>query len=420
MIRLDVDALEASGARIWRVSDLLRDLRAAVERSFPSVLVEGEVTNLTRHASGHVYFSLKDDAGQLRCVLFRLEASRLGFAPADGERLVAFGDVTVYDRKGELQLIVRRASRRGAGRAAWELEAMRRRLAAEGLFAHERKRPIPFFPLNIGIVTSRSGAALQDILSVLRRRAPCVGVFILPVRVQGDGAAAVIAEAIDAINDWFPIEVLIVGRGGGSAEDLSAFDCEDVARAVARSRAPVISAVGHEVDVTTCDLVADVRAPTPSVAAELAAPDCGALSRGLEEAVRRLVSAEARARRRRLDRLDGFLDRWGLRAVRGRVRSGAQTLDELSDRLARGASRRADLARAALREHAARLEALSPLATLSRGYAIVERLPERALVRAAEQVGPGDDLRLRFARGEATARVTAVAVPLPADGAVRR
>jgi exodeoxyribonuclease VII large subunit len=245
-------------------------------------------------------------------------------------------------------------------------------------------------------------------------------VFILPVRVQGDGAAAVIAEAIDAINDWFPIEVLIVGRGGGSAEDLSAFDCEDVARAVARSRAPVISAVGHEVDVTTCDLVADVRAPTPSVAAELAAPDCGALSRGLEEAVRRLVSAEARARRRRLDRLDGFLDRWGLRAVRGRVRSGAQTLDELSDRLARGASRRADLARAALREHAARLEALSPLATLSRGYAIVERLPERALVRAAEQVGPGDDLRLRFARGEATARVTAVAVPLPADGAVRR
>jgi exodeoxyribonuclease VII large subunit len=175
----------------------------------------------------------------------------------------------------------------------------------------------------------------------------------------------------------------------------------------------VISAVGHEVDVTTCDLVADVRAPTPSVAAELAAPDCSAISRGLEEAVGRLIAAEARARRRRLDRLDGFLERWGLRAVRGRVRGGTQTLDELTDRLTRGATRRLELARGELRERAARLDALSPLATLSRGYAIVERLPERTLVRAAEQVSAGDDVRLRFARGEAAARVTAVAVPLP-------
>jgi exodeoxyribonuclease VII large subunit len=400
-----LEALEAGGARVYAVTELLRELRQRLESEFPYLLVEGEVSNFSRHASGHAYFTLKDEDGQLRCVLFRSDALRLSFTPADGECLVLFGRCTVYARTGALQMVVSHAFRRGAGRAAEGLEALRSKLAAEGLFNVDRKRPIPFFPTHIGVVTSRYGAALMDILSVLRRRAPCAEVYLLPVRVQGEGAAREIGEAIDFINDWFPIEVLIVGRGGGSLEDLGAFDDEGVARAVFRSRVPVISAVGHEVNVTICDQVADVRAPTPSVAAQLAVPDCAALRRTLDAAARRLVEAEARSRRRLTERLEGFLGRYGLRAVRHRLAEDAQYVDELTGQLVRGVRRGFDDAAAELRENLGRLEALSPLATLGRGYALVERLPDGRLVRGGNELAPGDQLRVRFARGEAVVRV---------------
>ncbi|MFN2433018.1 MAG: exodeoxyribonuclease VII large subunit [Gemmatimonadota bacterium] len=405
MTRLDLEALEAAGARVYGVGELVRELRQRVEAGFASVLVEGEVSNLTRHASGHSYFSVKDDGGHLRCVLFRLEAQRLGFALADGECVVLFGRCTVYDRKGELQLVVAQAFRRGAGRAAEALEALRRLLHAEGLFDAATKRPLPFFTRNLGVVTSPSGAALHDILSVVRRRAPCTQVFVLPVRVQGDGAAAEIADAIDFINARLPIQALIVGRGGGSLEDLRAFDDERVARAVFRSRVPVISAVGHEINVTICDRVADVRAPTPSVAAELAVPDCGAMARAIDETGRRLLAAELRGRARAGQRLEGFLTRYGLRAVRSRIGNASRAGDELGERLRRGIDRRLERATAELRSNAGRLDTLSPLATLGRGYAIVERLPGRALVRSPSELGVGDELRLLFARGGARARV---------------
>lgn len=406
MSRLDLESLEAAGARIYSVSELARELRQRLESSFPSVLVEGEVSNLSRLPSGHTYFTLKDDDCQVRCLLFRIESLRLGFVPADGECLVVLGRCTLYGRSGALQLVASHAFRRGAGQAAEALEALRQRLRAEGLFAPERKRPIPFFPKHIGIVTSRAGAVLHDILSVVRRRSPCTHVYLVPVRVQGDGAALEIRDAIDFITAWFPIEVLIVARGGGSMEDLGAFNDEGVARAIFRSRVPVISAVGHEVNVTICDEVADVRAPTPSVAAELAVPECAALRRGIQELSSRLVAAEARRRLELAERLEGFRTRYGLRAVESRIVQAAQVCDELTARLARGMRRGLDDGHAEIGEKLGRLEALSPLATLARGYAIVERLPSGRVVRSAHELRPRDELRLRFAQGEARARVT--------------
>jgi exodeoxyribonuclease VII large subunit len=401
-------ALEASGARVYRVAELVRELRRRVESDFPMLLVEGEVSNVSRQPSGHAYFTLKDEESQLRCVLFRGDALRLGFLPVDGDCLVLFGKCTVYPRSGALQMLVSFAFRRGVGKTAEGLEALRRRLSAEGLFAPERKRCIPFFPRRVGIVTSRRGAALFDIVSVIRRRAPCTEVFLLPVRVQGDGAAREISEAIDFINDWFPIEVLIVGRGGGSLEDLWAFNDEEVARAVFRSRVPVISAVGHEVNLTICDEVADVRAPTPSVAAELTVPDVVALQETVQSLTARLIDCEARQRARLAARLEGFLSRYGLRAVRGRIAEGAQELDELLLRLSRGMHRKVERADSGLRERLGRLQALSPLATLQRGYVLVERIPGRELIRAADELARDDLLRLRFARGEAEAKVLRV------------
>ncbi|MBA2565286.1 MAG: exodeoxyribonuclease VII large subunit, partial [Gemmatimonadetes bacterium] len=380
-------------------------MRVRLEQAFPPLLVEGEVSNLSRHSSGHVYFTLKDDECQLRCALFRTDALRLGFVPQDGECLVLFGRPSLYGKRSEVQMVVSRAFRRGAGKAAEALEALRRRLGEEGLFAQARKRAIPFFPHSIGIVTSPTGAVIHDMLSVVRRRAPGTHVYLLPTRVGGDGAEEEIRDAIDFMNAWFPIDVLIVGRGGGSLEDLAAFNDEGVARAVFRSRVPVISAVGHEVNVTICDQVADVRAPTPSVAAELAVPDCAALRRSLSSAAGRLVTAQERARNRLVRRLDDFLGRYGLRALRARIEDDSRRADELSERMLRGLQRGIDDARAGLREQAGRLDALSPLATLERGYAIVEKMPERRVVRGAGELRVGDELRLRFLRGEARARV---------------
>jgi exodeoxyribonuclease VII large subunit len=404
----DLETLERQGVRVWSVGELVRELKQRLETELPLLLVEGEVSNLAIHPSGHCYFTLKDDESQLRCCLFRSDAARLGFLPVDGECLVLFGRVTVYGRRGELQLVVARAFRRGAGKAAEAFEALKRRLAEDGLFAQERKRPIPFCPRAIGVVTSRTGAVIHDILAVLRRRSPATEVYLFPVRVQGEGAAREIASAVEVLTERFPVDVLIVGRGGGSSEDLSAFNEESVARAVFRARVPVISAVGHEVDVTLCDLVADVRAPTPSVAAELAVPDTGALLRALEATTARLLECELRGRARLARRLDDFLGRYGLRAVRNRIADATQTTDELGERLVAGVRREIEDAHAALREKLGRLEALSPLATLGRGYALVERLPERSLVRNADQLAAGDAVRLRFAKGEARAQVVDV------------
>ncbi|MDQ3556638.1 MAG: exodeoxyribonuclease VII large subunit, partial [Gemmatimonadota bacterium] len=274
-------SLPARGGDVWTVSEINAAARDAIEDAFPAVRVAGEVTNWTRARSGHCYFSLRDAEAQLRCVMWRTDAHRLPTAPVEGMQVHALGRLTLYEGRGEFQLSVSDLEARGDG--LWKLayDRLRARLDAEGLTAPHRKRPLPRCPARVGVVTSPSGAALRDILSVIRRRAPWAQVVLCGCRVQGDGAAAEIARAIRRFAEARCVEVLIVGRGGGSREDLWAFNEEAVARALAESPIPTISAVGHETDVSIADLVADLRAPTPSAAAEAAVADGAQLRREL-------------------------------------------------------------------------------------------------------------------------------------------
>jgi exodeoxyribonuclease VII large subunit len=297
---------------VYTVSEIAAALRRTLEAGYTRVRVRGEISNLRLTPSGHRYFVLKDDQAQLRAVFFRGDALGLKFALADGLEVEATGEITVYETRGELQLVVRRLAPSGIGALLLRLEALKQRLGAEGLFDAGRKRSLPEYPRVIGVVTSPTGAAIRDILKVLTRRWPVAELVLCPVSVQGEGAAGEIARALERMNRWGRAEVIIVGRGGGSLEDLWAFNEEPVVRAVASSRIPVISAVGHETDVTLCDLAADVRAPTPSAAAEMAAPDADDLRRRMrgfgsrfDRRMREAVS-ERRALLNRLSRAYGF------------------------------------------------------------------------------------------------------------------
>jgi len=360
-------------------------VRELLESACPPVWVSGEVTGWKRHSSGHCYFSLRDAGAQVRCVMWRADAQRLPTDPAEGMEVRVLGAVTLYEKRGEFQLVVRELEGSGRG-GLWRLafEKLHARLTAEGLLAPERKRPLPAFPRAVGVITSASGAALHDILHVIERRAPWTRVVFCPARVQGEGAAAEVARAI-ALFGRVPraagVDVLIVGRGGGSKEDLWAFNDELLARAIAASPVPVISAVGHETDVTIADLIADHRAPTPSAAAEAAVPDVRALERRLADGRERLE----RAVRRRAGR-----------ARDDATRAGAALEDTLQE-LVR--ARRERLARAA-----AQLEALSPLSALRRGYA-VPLSPAGRVLRRAQEFAPGAPFRLRVLDGTLGCRV---------------
>jgi exodeoxyribonuclease VII large subunit len=388
------------------VSRLVALLKETVEDNFVAVWVEGELSNFAAPASGHWYFSLKDDAAQLRSVMFRTQNRVVPFMPENGLQVVCRGRVSVYSQRGELQLVVDEVEPLGAGRLQLAFEQLKARLGAEGLFAPERKRVLPPHPTVIGVVTSATGAAIHDILNVLRRRAPGLRVLLRPVRVQGEDAAAEIAAAIDDLNRQGEADVLIVGRGGGSLEDLWAFNEERVARAIYGSRIPVISAVGHEVDFTIADFVADLRAPTPSAAAELVVKSRLELERHLDHLLLRLAG-----------QLRSRLDVWKERVagLHRRLRSPQQELVRWRQRET-DLMQRLLLAMTALRRDrqgrvvslAGRLEALSPLRTLERGYAIVLADKDGRVVVAGDQLEPGDRLRLRFARGNARVRVEEV------------
>jgi exodeoxyribonuclease VII large subunit len=441
-----------SARRIYTVSELTARIHQVLDRHVPPVWVEGEISNLRAPGSGHVYFTLKDDLAQLRAVLFRTRLRRIRFEPADGLHVLAFGALEVYAQRGEYQLVVELLEPKGLGALQLALEQLKTRLAAEGLFAPERKRPLPRFPRRIGIVTSLTGAVIRDMLRVLGRRFGAVDIVVRPVRVQGDGAAVDIAEALADLDALGGVDVVIVGRGGGSLEDLWAFNEEIVARAIAASKAPVVSAVGHEADVTLADLVADLRAPTPSAAAELVVPERAAvletvrhLGHRLRRALvrqlgahrdrlrliadRRVLTDPARVLReahRRLDELDGRL-RSALvarhREARHRVALLDHRLGGLSPvvRLANDATRRAhletrlgaaarrsiDRLRHRLSLAAGRLDSLSPLAVLERGYSLT-RTPSGTIVRSARDVAVGDDVRVVLHEGLLDCRVTEV------------
>ena len=391
---------------VLSVSELTARIAACVARAVPyPVWVEGEVSNCRPHTSGHVYFTIKDDGATLRAVLFRGQARLLRFRLADGQRVVCRGRLEVYAARGDYQLIVEAVEPKGAGALAVAFEQLKARLAAEGLFDPARKRPIPRCPAVVAVVTSPTGAALQDVLNVLGRRCPGLVVRVVPVRVQGEGAAAEVAAAIDAVSAARAADVVIVARGGGSIEDLWPFNEEAVVRAAAASAVPLVSAVGHETDVTLIDLAADLRAPTPSAAAELVAASVTELIAQLDALRRRLaVAARARldARRVRLVEAHRRLGDPGSRLAQARL-----ALADATARLAGAA--RATLAgtRVRLAGTAARLDALSPLAILARGYAAVRRADDGRLVSDPAAVAPGDSLDIRVARGEIAARVEA-------------
>jgi exodeoxyribonuclease VII large subunit len=390
---------------VWTVSHLTAQIKSLVENYFKSIWVVGEISSLTRASSGHVYLSLKDADAVLRCVLWRATALRARLDVREGMEVLARGCISVYPPRGDYQLVIEELQPRGAGAQDLALKKLRDRLARLGYFAAERKRPIPRFPRRLALVTSPTGAAIRDILEILGRRWPAAQVLVSPVRVQGEGAAEQIAWALRRLNSVAGIDAVLLGRGGGSNEDLAAFNTECVAQAIFESARPVISAVGHEIDVTLADLVADKRALTPSEAAELATPDRAELDKLLRTRTERLlalVTGRLGAARQRLEHLAG---RRFFQEPLSRVRDHERKLDDWDSRLRRAMANKLHRARQAADARAARLESLSPLNVLARGYSLTRTWPERRLVSSMRAVAPGEQVEVLLHDGKVRARV---------------
>ena len=435
---------------VYTVSELTAGIRAAIETTFAEIWVEGEISNCKVWGSGHMYFTLKDGSAQVKAMMYRSAVRNLRFKPEDGLHVVARGRLGVYEQKGEIQIVCEHMEPHGLGSRPLAFEQLKKKLQAEGLFAAARKRPLPALPRRIGIVTSLDGAALRDILKVLRRRAPNASVLIRPARVQGEDAAPDVATGIRMIGRVPGVDVVIVGRGGGSIEDLWAFNEERVARAIAACPVPVVSAVGHETDVTIADFVADLRAPTPSAAAEMVVAAKAEFCNRIDRLNGRLRAAARGAVQRRSNAVHLLSSRRGLagfharlanrgrhaaeathqlrRAMRDLIDARARAYRGLRQRLEQrdlarrlasihgrltvaderlgGAARRAwQGSDARLRVLAGRLETLSPLAVLGRGYAVCWNADRTAIVRSAATVVPGDTVHVTLAAGEIACRV---------------
>ncbi|TAK53209.1 MAG: exodeoxyribonuclease VII large subunit, partial [Bacteroidetes bacterium] len=355
---------------IISVSDLTRRIKSVLETDFTNVAISGEISNFKRHSSGHLYFTLKDQSAQISGVLWRGRAAYLSFTPQDGMKVIARGNVTVYEPRGQYQLDVISLQPLGVGELQLAFERLKQKLAAEGLFDEERKRPLPQYPERIGIVTSPTGAAIQDMLNIISRRYPVAEVILYPVNVQGAGAAAEIAEAVEDFNSYGSIDVLIVGRGGGSLEDLWAFNEEIVARAIFASEIPVVSAVGHEIDFTIADFVADLRAPTPSAAAELVVPNVTDIIENLhnycynlEEIVKERISSHR-------ETIESLLGSYAFNRPIDLLRQYSQRADELRGTLERVTVHRFAMLEQHFQSLQHRIASLDPRQVLKRGYSI--------------------------------------------------
>jgi exodeoxyribonuclease VII large subunit len=436
---------------VYSVSRLTQEIKERLEGTFPTVRVKGEISNFRVPASGHFYFTLKDESSQIRVVMFRSRNQALPFAPDDGMQITVRAGLSVYAPRGEYQLVAEWMEPCGRGNLQLAFEALKQRLAAEGLFDPQKKRPLPFLPTCIGLITSPTGAAVRDILKVLWRRYPNMAVCFCPVRVQGEHAAGEIAGALELLEEEGRVDVIILGRGGGSLEDLWAFNEERVARAVARTRIPVISAVGHEIDFTICDFVADLRAPTPSAAAERVVPEKAGLVLRTEALQSRLVRAAGNGVARKREQWEDLSRR--LRHPGRRVQDGFLRLDDLSERLVSAGKRhfrdrrsrfdgiretlvrvsparqvdgeavrvesiRRDLNRVVgyalerkrqqYSEGATRLESLSPMGVLARGYSITRRIPSGNILRDAGAAETGGRVEVVLSRGALECRVERV------------
>jgi len=426
-------------------------LRSSIEDQFSDIWVEGEISNLRAPGSGHVYCTLKDKISQIRAVLFRSSAVRLRFALQEGLHVVVRGRLTVYEPRGEYQIVLDMVEPKGIGALQLAFEQLKERLAAEGLFDQERKKSIPTFPRTVGVVTSLTGAAIRDILAVLRRRWPTLSILIAPVQVQGEKAGRQIAEALTALNELGSVDVIIVGRGGGSLEDLWSFNEETVVRAIAASHVPVVSAVGHEIDVTLADFVADLRAPTPSAAAEAVVPVLAEIVERLRELEVRMGQVMFRHCASDRQRLNAGIR--GVRDVRFRLQEAAQQTEDMVDQLRTMVQQLLKAGRERVYEvqrdlfglnpilaikqglatvpqfskrlegqmgviltqhrhqiHAtlAQLNTLSPLAILGRGYSILQTVPAGQILHRASDVGVGQELEVQLASGQLSCIVTRV------------
>ncbi|MCR4397438.1 MAG: exodeoxyribonuclease VII large subunit [Firmicutes bacterium] len=392
---------------VYSVGELTRHIKSLLDRDplLRGVLVRGEISNFRRHTSGHVYFTLKDEACSLRCVMFRSMASGLGFDPRDGMEVVASGYVTVYERDGQYQLYVQALQPYGVGAYYLALEQLKKKLAGEGLFDPSRKRPLPRFPRRVGVVTSVRGAAIRDIVSVSRRRFPAVKLLVCDVTVQGEESPGQIVRALSLMNAVADVDVIIVGRGGGSTEELWAFNDERLARAIAASRVPVVSAVGHETDLTIADFVADVRAPTPSAAAEMVVPDAREVAAQIAESVAAMARSVDRRLRAGRDKLRMLRERPALRRPGFIVDARRQVVDELTKDLVTATRNRFASAEAKRALLAGRLDALNPLSVLRRGYSVCRRDADGKVVSSTSHVEPGDSITVRVADGQFGAAV---------------
>lgn len=402
-----VDALEPRIAQpnVISVTDVARRIKMLLDHSpeLNDVWVKGEISNLRCPSSGHRYFTLKDEQSRMRCVLFRGRGQRLTFEPEDGLTVIVRGSISVYEAAGDMQLYVDEMLPAGQGALHLAFQQLKERLQKEGLF--DRKRPLPFFPKRVGVITSQTGAAVQDMLSVLQRRNPTVDVLLIPAAVQGEAAPASICRAFEFARSQHNLDVILFGRGGGALEELWAFNEESVARAIYNSPVPTISAVGHETDYTIADFVADCRAPTPSVAAELAVPEWRVLKEAVADLRRR--SAEALTRRlhhlqQRLNLLSGSA---ALTQPDYRIQQACQRVDDLMEQAEQRLLAILEERRNRFGIAAGKLESLSPLATLSRGYAICSREASGEVLHRADSVTPGEHLRVRLAHGHIRCRV---------------
>jgi exodeoxyribonuclease VII large subunit len=391
------------GPPFFTISELNEIIKGTLERALDGLWVVGEVSNLRVPPSGHYYFTLKDDKNQMAAVMFRRQGLGLAFVPENGMEVLCFGRVSLYPARGDLQLYVEKMEPRGRGALYVAFEQLKRKLAAEGLFAAERKKSLPFLPACIGIVTSDRGAALRDMLRIIGERYPDRRVVVWPVKVQGEGAAREIATGINQLGRSGQVDVIIVGRGGGSLEDLWAFNEEIVARSIFMAPVPVISAVGHEIDFTIADFVADFRAPTPTAAAEVVVPRKSVLVEQLEGQKIQLLRCMRRKLELAKENWRGLIKR--LADPERKLRETQQRVDELSVDLLRRWRQRLRQLKDRLGQQGGRLDALSPLAVLERGYSITHRMPEEKITKDSASLDVGDVVRVRFAKGKAICRV---------------
>ncbi|MGE3313719.1 MAG: exodeoxyribonuclease VII large subunit [Planctomycetaceae bacterium] len=395
----------APAPQILSVSQLTRELKDLVEASFPHVAVWGEISSCSRAGSGHYYFTLKDEHSQLRAILWRNAAARLRFDVHDGLDVVAVGPIEIYEARGSYQMIVEELLPRGLGPLELAFRQLQAKLEAEGLFHPARKRPLPKFPRRIALVTSPTSAAVRDMLQVITRRWPGCDVVLVPVAVQGAGAAAEIADALRNVHRIPNVDVVIAGRGGGSLEDLWSFNEEVVARAIVACRIPVISAVGHEIDVTIADLVADVRALTPSEAGEIVVPNRIEILNDLTRTAQRMTSALRERSGRARDRVDSIATRRIFTRPYDQVHDYARRLDELGSGISRRFARRIESLRHQVDALSQTLHALSPLNVLGRGYSITRKVTDGVVLRDATQVAPGEVIETVLDSGTVTSRV---------------